>query len=104
MKFIYKIILATVTGSLVFSGCSKKELDLANPNVPSLASLNTEEGITRAAAGIHAKFGWESQSDYWWMVLNYHNTMGDNTWSSDFSSWTRIRFAWLLIWYIDTHS
>ncbi|MBA2745037.1 MAG: hypothetical protein H0U44_02320, partial [Flavisolibacter sp.] len=82
MKFIYKIILATVTGSLVFSGCSKKELDLANPNVPSLASLNTEEGITRAAAGIHAKFGWESQSDYWWMVLNYHNTMGDNTWSS----------------------
>jgi hypothetical protein len=66
----------------LLGSCSKKELDLSNPNVPGLPALNTEEGIMRAGAGIHQKFGWNNQYDYWWMVQTYHNTMGDMTWSS----------------------
>ena len=82
MKILFKLIAITALFATVHSGCSKDQLDTPNPNVPGLEALNTEEGILRAAAGIHRKFGWDNQYDYWWMVQNYHNTMGDNTWSS----------------------
>jgi starch-binding outer membrane protein, SusD/RagB family len=82
MKILIKFIAITALFATVHSGCSKDQLDTPNPNVPGLEALNTEEGILRAAAGIHRKFGWQNQYDYWWMVMNYHNTMGDNTWSS----------------------
>lgn len=76
------ILLSIVISSAVITGCSKKKLDLSNPNVPGLPALNTEEGIVRSGTGVFRKFGWTNQYDYWWMVQNYHNTMGDNTWSS----------------------
>lgn len=82
MKSQYRILVLLLAGALATVSCSKKELDLSNPNVPGLPALDTEEGIIRAGAGIHRKFGWQAQYDYWWMVMNYHNTMGDNTWSS----------------------
>jgi hypothetical protein len=82
MKLINRVFISlTLAGSLL-TGCSKSELDLSNPNVPGLPSLDTEEGIIRAGAGIHRKFGWQNQYDYWWMVQTFHNTMGDNTWAS----------------------
>ncbi|MEO5563774.1 MAG: RagB/SusD family nutrient uptake outer membrane protein [Chitinophagaceae bacterium] len=82
MKSINKFFIFVLAASLVSGGCSKSELDLSNPNVPGLPALDTEEGIIRAGTGIHRKFGWTAQYDYWWMVMNFHNTMGDNTWSS----------------------
>jgi starch-binding outer membrane protein, SusD/RagB family len=82
MKPINKFLILITAGSLFAAGCSKSELDLSNPNVPGIPSLNTEEGFIRAGAGVHRKFGWLNQYDYWWMVMTYHNTMGDNTWSS----------------------
>ncbi|HEX5652192.1 MAG TPA: RagB/SusD family nutrient uptake outer membrane protein [Chitinophagaceae bacterium] len=82
MKLINKIFFLLLLAGFFSTGCSKKQLDLTNPNVPGLPSLDTEEGIIRAGAGIHRKFGWQNQYDYWWMVMTFHNTMGDNTWSS----------------------
>lgn len=82
MKAVYKLVVLALAGVSVITSCSKDQLDLSNPNVPGLPALNTEEGIIRAGTGIHRKFGWQNQYDYWWMVMNYHNTMGDNTWSS----------------------
>jgi starch-binding outer membrane protein, SusD/RagB family len=82
MKMKHKFLLVSVFAIFTITSCSKKELDLSNPNVPGLPALDTEEGIIRAGAGIHRKFGWQNQYDFWWMVQNYHNTMGDNTWSS----------------------
>jgi hypothetical protein len=81
MTLKHKFITASLA-VFIMSGCSKKELDLSNPNVPGLPALDTEEGIIRAGTGVQRKFGWNNQYDYWWMVQNYHNTMGDNTWSS----------------------
>lgn len=71
-----------LSGIFIATGCSKKDLDQSNPNAPGQDALNTEEGFLRAGAGIHRKFGWTNQYDYWWMVMTYHNTMGDMTWSS----------------------
>lgn len=82
MKYINKFFILLLTVSLLAPGCRKELLDLSNPNVPGLPSLDTEEGIIRAGTGIHRKFGWQNQYDYWWMVMTYHNTMGDMTWSS----------------------
>jgi starch-binding outer membrane protein, SusD/RagB family len=82
MRPINKLLILIAAGTLLATSCSKKELDLSNPNVPGIPSLNTEEGFIRAGAGVHRKFGWQNQYDYWWMVMTYHNTMGDNTWSS----------------------
>jgi hypothetical protein len=82
MKLINKFLLLLLATTLVTGGCSKKELDLSNPNVPGMPALDTEEGIIRAGTGIQRKFGWQNQYDYWWMVMTYHNTMGDMTWSS----------------------
>lgn len=78
----HKFLLVSVSAMLSLTNCSKKELDLSNPNFPNLPALNTEEGIIRAGTGVYRRFGWQNQYDYWWMVQNYHNTMGDNTWSS----------------------
>ena len=75
-------ILFAIAAITTVIGCSKSELDLFNPNEPGLPALDTEEGIVRAAAGVHRKFGWENPYDYFWMVLTYHNSMGDNTWTS----------------------
>lgn len=82
MNYINKLLLLLLATTLVTGGCSKKELDLSNPNVPGMPALDTEEGIIRLGTGIHRKFGWQNQYDYWWMVMTYHNTMGDMTWSS----------------------
>ena len=82
MKSINIAFTFLLAAGLAVTGCSKKKLDLSNPNVPGLPALNTEEGIIRAGTGIHFKFGWNFQYEYWWQVMNFHNTMGDNTWSS----------------------
>lgn len=82
MKSIYKPLIILAAAIIVAESCSKKKLDISNPNVPGIPALNTEEGFLRLGAGIHRKFGWQNQYDYWWMVQNFHNTMGDNTWSS----------------------
>lgn len=82
MKLIHKFSILILTAALVIPGCRKSLLDMSNPNVPGLPALDTEEGIIRAGTGIHRKFGWNNQYDYWWMVMTYHNTMGDVTWSS----------------------
>ena len=82
MQTINKFLLLLLATTLVTGGCSKKELDLSNPNVPGMPALDTEEGIIRLGTGIQRKFGWQNQYDYWWMVMTYHNTMGDMTWSS----------------------
>ncbi|MBC9933821.1 RagB/SusD family nutrient uptake outer membrane protein [Chitinophaga qingshengii] len=67
-----KIFLTILSASLLFS-CSKDSLDLVNPNSPNPAVLKTEEGLTRGALGIYAKFGLE----YWWLTLANHDIMGD---------------------------
>src|SRR5690242_16311186 len=82
MTQINKFLILLLATTLVTGGCSKKELDLSNPNVPGMPALDTEEGIIRLGTGIQRKFGWQNQYDYWWMVMTYHNTMGDMTWSS----------------------
>lgn len=55
------------------SSCNKDSLDLVNPNDPGMASLQSEEGIRRAALGVYDKFGLE----YWWITLQHHDLMGD---------------------------
>ncbi|MFB2120215.1 RagB/SusD family nutrient uptake outer membrane protein [Parapedobacter sp. 2B3] len=72
MKKLKYLLLAFAVIAGV-SACNKDSLDLVNPNSPGLASLQTEEGIRRAALGIYDKFGLE----YWWLTLQNHDLMGD---------------------------
>ncbi|WP_262246168.1 RagB/SusD family nutrient uptake outer membrane protein [Parapedobacter soli] len=69
MKYL-SLAFAMVIGA---SACNKDSLDLVNPNSPGMASLQTEEGIRRAALGVYDKFGLE----YWWLALQNHDLMGD---------------------------
>ncbi len=68
-----KILITLCAFTLLLNACSKKQLDLENPNEPGFPALETEEGIKRAALGIYAKFGLE----YWWLALQNHDIMGD---------------------------
>ncbi|SHG79347.1 RagB/SusD family nutrient uptake outer membrane protein [Pedobacter caeni] len=70
IKYMLPVFLLML---LTISSCKKEILDLKNPNEPGLVSLETEEGMKRAALGVYSKFG----LDYWWLTLGYHDIMGD---------------------------
>lgn len=78
-----KILITFCAFTLLLSACSKKQLDLENPNEPNFTALDTEQGIARAGLGIYGKFGLE----YWWYTLQNHDVMGDtyNTHVGNFS-------------------
>jgi hypothetical protein len=82
MKTFHKFFILFASSAILAVSCSKKQLDQPNPNFPGLPALKTEEGFIRLGTGIYNKMGWNNQYDYWWMVMTYHNTMGDMTWSS----------------------
>jgi len=71
IKYMLPVFLLVL---LTIGSCKKDILDLDNPNAPGLPSLETEEGIQRAALGVYSKFG----LDYFWLVLGYHDIMGDS--------------------------
>lgn len=73
-----KLLSLAVVIAFAGSSCKKEILDLKNPNDPGIESLETEEGIKRAALGIYEKFGLE----YWWLALTHHEIMGDSYFAS----------------------
>lgn len=68
-----KYVLPVLFVLLTTQSCKKEILDISNPNDPGVESLQSEEGLKRAALGIYDKFG----LNYWWLTLGYHNIMGD---------------------------
>lgn len=50
------------------------DLDVVNPNEPTLDVLNTEEGLKRSMLGIYDVF---ADLNYIWLALTHHEVMGD---------------------------
>lgn len=65
------LILSTV---LIITFACDDALKVENPNEPTPAVLETEEGLTRQAPGIYNAMGggW-----FEWIVWFYHESMGD---------------------------
>jgi starch-binding outer membrane protein, SusD/RagB family len=85
-KTIIKMF-AALAFLVAVNGCKKESLDLVNPNEPTEASLETEAGITRYAAGVYERFG----LNYWWMALANHDVMGD----SYYIPWGNFGWRWV---------
>jgi hypothetical protein len=84
-KLIY--IVAGIT-FLLSAGCSKKELDIKNPNSPTPDNAQTESGIQSLALGAVYTNGFIGITDtkytnsflgssYWFLASGYHDLMAD---------------------------
>ncbi len=73
---------------LLLSSCSKNELNIGNPNLPSPASASTESGIISLSLGAVYQNGFNGITDtkytgsflgstYWFLGAGYHELMGD---------------------------
>ncbi|MBS1563449.1 MAG: hypothetical protein JST39_03630, partial [Bacteroidetes bacterium] len=84
-KFIYTLV---ATLAIISAGCSKKELDVKNPNNPSPATATTESGLVSLALGAVYQNGFNGLTDskytgsflgssYWFLGPAYHDLMAD---------------------------
>ena len=78
-----KIFLILIASSVVFSSC-KKELDVKNPNEPTLDASTNEQGIVSLAqGGIYVngfkdlKYGDGVFGLYWSGAMGFHEMLGD---------------------------
>lgn len=73
---------------LLLSGCSKEELNVQNPNSPTLESIKTEAGILSLSLGAVYQTGFNGITDskyagsflgssFWWLAPAYHDLMAD---------------------------
>ncbi|MEM1357523.1 MAG: RagB/SusD family nutrient uptake outer membrane protein [Bacteroidota bacterium] len=85
MKVIFKKLLF-LTLLVGFLACDD-DLEVVNPNDPTLDVLDTEEGLQRSMLGIYNTFGtgW-----YPWIVHAYHEVMGD----AMYIPWGNWGFRW----------
>lgn len=67
-------LLSLLFGAVVLAGCSD-ELLVNNPNAPTPEALTSEEGIYRQARGIYS--GLYDGGFFPWIVMQYHDGMGD---------------------------
>ena len=83
LKFRYFLLIVTVA----FAGLScKKQLDVKNPNQPTLENAKTESGIISLASGAVYTNGFNGVdlsslnvlgNSYFFVVIGYHELMGD---------------------------
>ena len=67
-------LFSLLIGVVVLTGCSD-ELLVNNPNAPTPEALTSEEGINRQARGIYS--GLYDGGFFPWIVMQYHDGMGD---------------------------
>jgi len=58
---------------LVLPAC-QDDLDVVNPNEPTLDVLDTEDGLKRSMLGVYNVFG---NLNYVWLAITHHEIMGD---------------------------
>jgi starch-binding outer membrane protein, SusD/RagB family len=85
---INKISAAFLLLLSVFVACSKDELNVLNPNLPTPASAATEPGIIALAQGVVYQSGFRMATDskfydgvygqFWSGAVGFHEMMGDN--------------------------
>jgi starch-binding outer membrane protein, SusD/RagB family len=83
-----KSLLYIAGFSFLVSSC-KKELDVKNPNSPTLSSAGTEVGIDNLAQGgvylngfLNTKYTTDQLlPGFWGETIAYHSIMGDETWN-----------------------
>lgn len=84
-QVVYMLSAAAI---LLGAGCSKKELDVQNPNNPTPASAATESGILALGLGAVYQNGFNGITDskytnsflgssYWFLAPAYHDLMAD---------------------------
>lgn len=79
MKNIKLIIVFAFFTIGLFYSCSENQLDVKNPNDPTLDALNTESGITQLATGVYNNDIAVGDNNYifYWIVMANHENMGD---------------------------